>query len=257
MGFGLAAFCGDRRTSPFPRVVLFVGLAVAAFFFALGGTRGVDYWARRSDPGFAVNCNNIFSSKPKAVEPFRHVSFCPWIARPDTSKQRDFRRFYVEVGGLHPRRFFVSKIVSKPSRDHDRERATLSALKAEILTLASRSDGSFLRLARCLRMAHEQDRAFYYLVCRQAKLGSRKAYYLVELAERLGSLRLPEKRFEAIGWTKAQVIAKRHDPAERTVPDSTRRTAQHSRSRIAGPGQAGVQDTLCSDVPVSYPVQDV
>ena len=102
----------------------------------------------------------------------------------------------------------MSKIVSKPSRDHDRERASLRALKAEIFTLASRKDGSFLRLARCLRMAHERDRAFYDQVCGQAGLASRKSYYLVEIAERLGSLRLPEKRFEAIGWTKAQVIAK-------------------------------------------------
>ena len=104
---------------------------------------------------------------------------------------------------LPPGEVFVSK--------QNRREMPLDQLKAEILGLASRTDGAFLRLAQCLRMAHDRDRGFYVQVCGQAKLGSRKAYYLVELAEHLGSLRLPEKRFEAIGWSKAHVIASATD----------------------------------------------
>jgi hypothetical protein len=85
---------------------------------------------------------------------------------------------------------------------------TQSELKDEILSLASHADRRFLILAKRLRMLHDMDRSLFREVIEQARLGSRKAYYLMELADRFRGTRLPAKRLEAIGWTKAQVIAK-------------------------------------------------
>ena len=51
--------------------------------------------------------------------------------------------------------------------------------------LASRNDGTFLLQARRLRMLHDQDRQAFRKMTKRAKLGSRKADYLVELAKQL------------------------------------------------------------------------
>jgi len=85
---------------------------------------------------------------------------------------------------------------------------TPSKLVNEILSLA-RVDGEFLLLAKRLQMLHELNRDAFHKMVKKAKLGSRKAYYLVEMAKQLRGISLPRKRLEAIGWTKAHIIAKR------------------------------------------------
>ena len=87
---------------------------------------------------------------------------------------------------------------------------TPSKLISEILSLA-RADGDFLVLSKRLQMLHELNRDLFHKVVKQAKLGSRKAYYLVGLAKQLRGARLPGKRLEAIGWTKARIIAEHVD----------------------------------------------
>ena len=84
---------------------------------------------------------------------------------------------------------------------------TPSKLVNEILSLA-RVDGEFLLLAKRLQMLHELNRDVFHKAVKKAKLGSRKAYYLLEMAKQLRGISLPQRRLEAIGWTKAHIIAK-------------------------------------------------
>ena len=66
---------------------------------------------------------------------------------------------------------------------------TPSKLVNEILSLA-RVDGEFLLLAKRLQMLHELNRDAFHKMVKKAKLGSRKAYYLVEMAKQLRGISL-------------------------------------------------------------------
>jgi hypothetical protein len=86
-----------------------------------------------------------------------------------------------------------------------------------VLALAKRPDANFLQLARGLaEVRHQLPERFSDLI-KQSGLNSRRAYYLIEMAEHLSRLeaqgvRLDEERLQRIGWSKLRVIARHLTP---------------------------------------------
>lgn len=84
---------------------------------------------------------------------------------------------------------------------------TPSQLKNRIHTLAARPNDRFLDLATALYALHGvATTAQFKETVRSAGLKSRKAYYLVELAKRLGPHMRSRRRLQRLGWTKCQMI---------------------------------------------------
>jgi hypothetical protein len=85
---------------------------------------------------------------------------------------------------------------------------TPSELKKRVQALAARPRDRFLDLATCLlRLYGVASAAQFRDVLKSAGLGSRKAYYLVNIAEQFRPYMRYRSRLQKIGWTKCQVIA--------------------------------------------------
>jgi len=74
------------------------------------------------------------------------------------------------------------------------------------VSLASDFDDNFLELAKTLRQLQARDPERYKQAVAKGKVGHRKAYYLLNIAEWFGSVTVPKSRLRAIGWTKLMVI---------------------------------------------------
>ena len=77
------------------------------------------------------------------------------------------------------------------------------------LGLAKNIDDTFLDLGKQLAMLHDRDRRLFSKLVTKSGLGSRKAYYLVEIHRAFYGLGVSRTRLKKIGWTKLQVIAKK------------------------------------------------
>jgi hypothetical protein len=85
-------------------------------------------------------------------------------------------------------------------------------------------------------------------------MGRRKAYYLLQLGQRLKGLRLPEKRLSAIGWTKLQVISDHLTPqnAEELLAEAEECTTQELRVLMGGGSKAKRRCVLLYFSPRQY-----
>ena len=85
-----------------------------------------------------------------------------------------------------------------------------SAIKAKVVTLAGRRADHFWDLGNALLMLRDMSRytGDFRTTVKEAGLNLREAYYLCEIVDRLRPFAHYKKRFEAIGWTKTQVIAR-------------------------------------------------
>lgn len=85
-----------------------------------------------------------------------------------------------------------------------------SAIRAKVVTLAARRTDNFWDLGNALLMLRDSSRftGDFRSTVKKAELNLRQAYYLCEIAERLRPFARHKERFEAIGWTKSQVIAR-------------------------------------------------
>ena len=85
-----------------------------------------------------------------------------------------------------------------------------SAIRAKVVTLASRRTDSFWELGNALLMLRDSSRytGDFKRTVKKAGLNLRQAYYLCEIVDQLRSFARYKERFEAIGWTKTQVIAR-------------------------------------------------
>jgi hypothetical protein len=91
-------------------------------------------------------------------------------------------------------------------------------LEKKVLALSLRPAERFLDLGDALGSLKDKSREEYRRIVRKAELGTRKAYYLVNLAKQFHSppgkpARLHQTpdiraRLHQIGWTKAQVISR-------------------------------------------------
>lgn len=83
-----------------------------------------------------------------------------------------------------------------------------SQLKKNVLALAGRRQERFVDLAIALKMLKDASTAAFRQTAAEAGVNLRQAYYLCEIIENFKPLSRYRDRLEAIGWTKAQVIAK-------------------------------------------------
>ncbi len=78
-----------------------------------------------------------------------------------------------------------------------------------VLQLLDRFDDEFLSLASALRNLRKNSPPDFSAVLAEGRLGRRKAYYLLEIAEAFWDLLHSERaRLSAIGWTKLKTIAR-------------------------------------------------
>jgi hypothetical protein len=85
-----------------------------------------------------------------------------------------------------------------------------STMRARVVKLAARRTDNFWDLGNALLMLRDSSRftGDFRRTVKKAELNLRQAYYLCEIAERLRPFARYRERFEAIGWTKTQVIAR-------------------------------------------------
>src|SRR5262245_12250702 len=108
-------------------------------------------------------------------------------------------------------------------------------LRKQITDLSSNAKPSFLDLARALHMLHELDIGEFNGIIRRAKLGPRKAYYLLKIAEHYQHLARYRSRLQAIGWTKLTIIGEHITPqsAARLIKLAEENTVQRLRSLMS------------------------
>jgi hypothetical protein len=84
-----------------------------------------------------------------------------------------------------------------------------SAIRAKVVTLAGRRS-NFWDLGNALLMLRDTSRytGDFKRTVKNAGLNLRQAYYLCEIVDQLRPFTRYKERFEAIGWTKTQVIAR-------------------------------------------------
>jgi hypothetical protein len=85
-----------------------------------------------------------------------------------------------------------------------------SAIRAKVVTLAGRRTNNFWELGNALLMLRDTSRytGDFKRTVKSAGLNLRQAYYLCEIVDELRSFARYKERFEAIGWTKTQVVAR-------------------------------------------------
>lgn len=91
---------------------------------------------------------------------------------------------------------------------------SIEALYAKAKALAVTSpDDNFLELARALNLLLQRDPEKFRQLWQDARIGRRRAYYLVEIDEAFRGLPVPKSRLRRIGWTKLQVLAPHVKPS--------------------------------------------
>jgi hypothetical protein len=90
----------------------------------------------------------------------------------------------------------------------DHVAASTGDLYEKALTLSGQSiDETFLELGKALRQLMDRDTDLFRQVVEKSELGSRKAYYLVNLSRIFEPLPIPRARLLALGWTKLMKIS--------------------------------------------------
>jgi hypothetical protein len=85
---------------------------------------------------------------------------------------------------------------------------TTAELEAKILNLSSRQTVRFLELGKALRDLKSSSKEDYRRVVKKSGLATRKAYYLINLADQLQVSSGFQKRLHDLGWTKSKIIGK-------------------------------------------------
>jgi hypothetical protein len=85
-----------------------------------------------------------------------------------------------------------------------------SAIRAKVVMLAARRTDIFWELGSALLMLRDGSRytGDFKRTVNKAGLNLRQAYYLCEIVDQLRGFARYKERFEAIGWTKTQVISR-------------------------------------------------
>ena len=80
------------------------------------------------------------------------------------------------------------------------------ALYNKALDLSGNLEDNFPELAKSLRQLMDRDSDLFKKVVAKSGLGSRKAYYLVNISRWFDNLPVPRSRLRNVGWTKLQII---------------------------------------------------
>jgi hypothetical protein len=110
------------------------------------------------------------------------------------------------------------------------------ALYEKALDLSGNVEDNFLDLARSLRQLLDRDPDLFKRVIDKSDLGSRKAYYLVNIDKWFAGLPVGKARLKAIGWTKLQIIGPHITPhnLDATIELAENNTAAQLKSLMKG-----------------------
>ena len=78
----------------------------------------------------------------------------------------------------------------------------------KVVEIAPEVEEKFLELGVLLGRLLDEDRELYSKAVEKAKLGVRKAYYLIAISKAFKNLKISRPRLRAIGWTRLMVIAR-------------------------------------------------
>jgi hypothetical protein len=110
----------------------------------------------------------------------------------------------VRIGAARPALVPSSHFHAWHDEDMMTDQSTKELYKRAI-ELSQRVDERFLELSRTLRLLKETDPAQFRLCIENSRISRRKAFYLIRL-ETFEKLKVPDKRLQAIGWTRLRVI---------------------------------------------------
>lgn len=110
----------------------------------------------------------------------------------------------------------------------------LSNLVDEIARLTEREPEDFIQLGRLLRHLKAANKATYDATLIKVGIGSRKAFYLREISQKLEELGVSDAGFNEIGWTKTQIIVPHltRGNAKRLVKLAKSNTAQELKALV-------------------------
>lgn len=116
---------------------------------------------------------------------------------------------------------------------------------AKALDMSVNVEGNFFELARSLRQLLERDPDKFKKVIDKSELGTRKGYYLVNIAKWFDSLKVNRTRLKRIGWTKLQIIGPHVN--EKNVDEllSLAETNTAARLKVLMKGDKPVEDAHC------------
>jgi hypothetical protein len=75
------------------------------------------------------------------------------------------------------------------------------------LALAARPNERVMELAKCVTILQESAPDEWQEFLRRSGMGRRKAYYLIQIAQRFNDVSVADARLNQIGWTKLEVIS--------------------------------------------------
>lgn len=120
----------------------------------------------------------------------------------------------------------------------------LEEMTEEVVELAKQGDAKFLQIARILRELSDTlaaspgpDKMKPFEDClKKARIGRRRAFYLIEIDRVYGQMPVPRKRLAAIGWTKLGLMAKYVEPdhANEWLKLAETSTAEQLRAFLVG-----------------------
>lgn len=120
----------------------------------------------------------------------------------------------------------------------------LDEMTEEVIELAKQGDAKFLQIARILRELSDTlaagpgpDKQKPLEDClKKAKIGRRRAFYLIEIDRVYGQMPVPKKRLAAIGWTKLGLMAKYVEPdhADAWLAFAEKSTVEQLKAFLAG-----------------------
>lgn len=84
--------------------------------------------------------------------------------------------------------------------------ADVDELYSKAVSLSEAFDENFFELGRTLMALKDAHPEKYQQAVKKAGLGTRKAYYLVNIARAFNGLGVPKNRLHRVGWTKLQLI---------------------------------------------------
>jgi hypothetical protein len=118
--------------------------------------------------------------------------------------------------------------------------ATTSQVKARIRVLASQQEDRFLDLGtELIKLSAVASGAKFKAMVSREGVGSRKAYYLINIAEKLRPHMRYRARLQRLGWTKCQLIAAQLPEAD--FPGLLKFAEEHSVHDLKAYGRRSTQ----------------
>jgi hypothetical protein len=113
---------------------------------------------------------------------------------------------------------------------------TTDEIYEKTIDFAKNVEDNFLDLAKSLRQLRDRDPELVRKVWSKTGLGSRKAYYLINIDEQFSGLPVGKARLKKLGWTKLQLIGQNinADNADELLTMAENHTAAQLKQLVKG-----------------------